>query len=60
MDYSVLLVKLIHTYCEEMTKVVVGPVCVVVLRGPSLGVKKADGWTDTEFRLFRMGVAERG
>lgn len=33
---------------------------MVVLRSPSIGVKKADDWTDTEFRFLGLGVAERG
>lgn len=43
-----------------MTTAALEPICMVVLRSPSTGVKKADDWTNTEFRFLGIGVAERG
>lgn len=55
-----LIGSLIYTYCEEMTTAALEPICVVVLRSPSIGVKKVDNWTDTEFRFLGIRVADIG
>lgn len=43
-----------------MTTAALEPICMVVLRSPSIGVKKVDDWTDTEFRFLGIGVVEIG